>query len=564
MEQFEFRKNVICKWNALKLLLEEGVSYGLNLNDLLNKVESVKSSLNDGVIRIVLLGSFSDGKTSAVAGLLGRLENTMKIDNDESSDELIVYRPEGLKKGFEIIDTPGLFGTKEKEVDGKNVRFSEITEKYISEAHIVLYVCDAVTPLKDSHVGVIRRVLRDYNKLDSTIFVLNKMDEAGYDLLDEADYMKGESIKKNTLIIRLRTAINLTPDEERKLNIVCVAADPKGKGLQYWFAKSEDYIRRSRIGNLRNSINKVVEQSDSEKLQLSVSESSVKDVIRNVSQEIVAVNKPIQECLDEMTEQMSDLSADEKQLKLDLESSKKNMQENLIRVKSDLEREIRGASIETIGDVISREIGEQDGKISFYIYQQHVNSLLSECGSSNAVKLDAASIKIEKTFSKQDEMLKDAAKRGGDSLKNVKISGDQVKAARDVIAKSYKFKPWGAKNLGQNLTKWAGRIGTALVIATELYEWYHKYKENKKLQELKDAICNAINNSMADVFKLFQNDEDYYKNFAPSYMEMCKQLNERNEEIERLRQKLSELDCYKEKIKKWQECEYVEYEEIKS
>ena len=91
---------------------------------------------------------------------------------------LKVYRPLGLKQGFEIIDTPGLFGTKEKEIDGKDVRFSEITERYLSQAHIILYLTGAVVPIKDSHSEVLKHILRDLNKLDSTIFVINKMDEA--------------------------------------------------------------------------------------------------------------------------------------------------------------------------------------------------------------------------------------------------------------------------------------------------------------------------------------------------------------------------------------------------
>lgn len=74
------------------------------------------------------MGSFSDGKTSSIAGLLGRLDDSMKIDQDESSDELVIYRPDGLKKGFEIVDTPGLFGSKEKEVNGSNIKLSDITK----------------------------------------------------------------------------------------------------------------------------------------------------------------------------------------------------------------------------------------------------------------------------------------------------------------------------------------------------------------------------------------------------------------------------------------------------
>ena len=160
----------------------------------------MKKVVDDGIVKIVLLGSFSDGKTSAIAGLLGKLEDSMKIDETESSDEIIVYRPLGLKKGFEIVDTPGLFGSKEKNVDGQSVRFSDITKNYISEAHIVVYLCDAVVPLKDSHVEIVKKVLRDLNKLDSTIFVINKMDETDVDMLDDDDYARVSGIKKNNLI----------------------------------------------------------------------------------------------------------------------------------------------------------------------------------------------------------------------------------------------------------------------------------------------------------------------------------------------------------------------------
>ena len=106
MEAFNFRKQTRQYLNVLKGLLEEGHRLGLEMTPIFKKLESVSKAIDDGIVRIVLLGSFSDGKTSAIAGLLGRLENTMKIDRDESSDELEIYRPMGLKQGFEIVDTP--------------------------------------------------------------------------------------------------------------------------------------------------------------------------------------------------------------------------------------------------------------------------------------------------------------------------------------------------------------------------------------------------------------------------------------------------------------------------
>ena len=110
------------KLNEFQSIIRKGQSLGINMSEISEKFESAILRSKDDVIRIVLLGAFSDGKTSAVAGLLGKVIDNMKIDVNESSDELEIYRPEGLKQGYEIVDTPGLFGTKSKEIDGKEVK----------------------------------------------------------------------------------------------------------------------------------------------------------------------------------------------------------------------------------------------------------------------------------------------------------------------------------------------------------------------------------------------------------------------------------------------------------
>ena len=72
----------------------------IDLSSCIAKLKSVLDSSSDQNIRIVLLGSFADGKTSTIAGLMGEVMDDMKIDSDESSDELVVYRPQNLKKGY--------------------------------------------------------------------------------------------------------------------------------------------------------------------------------------------------------------------------------------------------------------------------------------------------------------------------------------------------------------------------------------------------------------------------------------------------------------------------------
>ena len=551
------------KLTALKQLLQKGVEYIPELQSYLGKIDSIVNTIKDGEISVVLLGSFSDGKTSAIAGLLGRLEDNMKIDNDESSDELTIYRPKDLKKGFKIIDTPGLFGTKEREINGQNIKFSEITERYISEAHIIIYVCDAVVPLKDSHVEIIRRIMRDYHKLDNTIFVINKMDEAGYDLLDEYDFNNGCKIKKENLISRLRSTINLTPDEEKRLHVVCIAADPKGKGLQHWFSKIDSYYERSHIKDLRKCVNAVVNNADTDKLSSSSYETSVSEVVDGLHKAIVCTETPVSKAIVKMERDCTEIEEDGKRLKSELTLSRNELRQAINEIKNDAIREINGASLETIGDIISAQLGVQNNQVTFYVFQDKLSAQIEQCCEANANNVNLAAVKIEKAYSMQDAMLNDAVKYGVDQLKNLNITGEQIKAVRDVIAKGYKFKPWGAINMGKNITKWAGWIGAGIGTAFELYGWYKQYKDQKKLNELKKSLTNAINDCISNVFKTFESDNEYYKNFAPSYILLCQKIQERNEEIASLKQKVQYLENYKRDIEAWKNsAEYVDFEEV--
>lgn len=563
MEEFNIKSNKLQKLTALKQLLQKGVEYIPELQSYLGKIDSIVDSINDGEISVVLLGSFSDGKTSAIAGLLGRLEDNMKIDNDESSDELTIYRPKDLKKGFKIVDTPGLFGTKEREINGQNIKFSEITERYISEAHVIIYVCDAVVPLKESHVEIIRRVMRDYHKLDNTIFVINKMDEAGYDLLDEYDFNNGCKIKKENLISRLRSTINLTPDEEKRLHIVCIAADPKGKGLQHWFSKIDSYYERSHIKDLRKCVNAVVNNADTDKLSSSSYETSVSEIVDGLHKAIAGTEKPVSKAIAKMERDCTEIEEDGKHLKSELTLSRNELRQAINEIKNDAIREINGASLETIGEVISNQLGVQNNQVTFYVFQDKLSAQIEQCCEANANNVNLAAVKIEKAYSMQDAMLNDAVKYGVGQLKNLNISGEQIKAVRDVIAKGYKFKPWGAINMGKNITKWAGWIGAGLGVAFELYGWYKKYENQKKLSELKNSLTNAVNDCICNVFKTFESDNEYYKNFAPSYLLLCQKIKERDEEIASLKQKVQDLEKYKRDIDAWKNsAEYVDFEEV--
>lgn len=552
------------KMQELDIILQEGEKLGLNLQEVYKKVAHVQETISDEKIKIVLLSSFSDGKTTIIAALNEQIEDNMKIDSDESSDEIIVYHPQGLAKDFEIMDTPGLFGSKEKEVEGEAIRFSEITERFISEAHIILYVCDAVTPLKESHASFIEKVMRQYNKLPSTIFVINKMDEAGYDLLDEKDFQRGVAIKIENLVKRLKDTIDLTDAEAEELNIVCIAADPKGKGLTKWFERLEDYKKRSHIDDLRACIDRIIGSCDKELLHKSVELATMTDIADMLSQNITAVSQSIGETIKERTIVINDSKSELALLKSDLNNARKLMSDRLNELKNGIFAELDAITMEDLTSFIEQKIGVEENGISFYIFNNEVNQIIRECSEGNNVALHEHAQLIDQKISSMKQFAIDGLKSGTKFIKNIKISGETVKAVRDVVCKSFKFKPWGAIKLASKVNKVMPAIG---VIIDGAFAWYERKQDDKRRQEFeknKKTIKDAINKTIANVFATFSDDEKYIQNYAPSYEHIKQEIESMVSDNNRMLENQEKLDQYNTRIINWlrNNAEDVEYEEV--
>lgn len=550
------RQRVIRQFEKLKQILFEGQKLGIDTTELIQKIENVIKALKDNVLRIVLMGSFSDGKTSAIAGLLGKLNENMKIDQDESSDELTFYHFEGTDN-IEIIDTPGLFGTKEKEIDGKSIKYSDITKKYISEANIIIYVCDAVTPLKDSHVGIIRKVLRDFGKLKSTIFVLNKMDEAGFDTLDKIDYNRGTIIKTNALISRLKETIDLTEEEQRELNIVCISADPKGKGLEYWLSKMDSYKKRSHIDLLDATIKNIVESNDTDDFKNETNSAVISDIVSEVNEQVSTSLIPIEKSLIKVQDICAELEQDRSGLRLELMAAKARLLKELQNLEAQTNIDINESDKFSILNLIENKLGLVDGKIDYHILDSNIEQAISFCVESN----NFAILNIEKPFeqklSLQEIYIKDALKLVANNLRKVNITNIEVLAIRDSLgkhfmwAKNIKFKPHGAEKLAAKITKGAqlGTIGIGLVL--DLWAYLKERKEAKKLLEFKNELKSNISNKFKKVYSVLNNDKTYFKEFAPSYNELCNTLDERNRELQKFQEQTQSLRQFNNEIENW-------------
>src|SRR5699024_5824302 len=118
-------------------------------------------------------------------------------------------------------------------------KYKDITKKYVSEAHIVLYVMNSKNPVKESHKDDLIWLFRELNLLSRTVFVLSRFDEVA-DVEDEDEYQHFLNIKKNNVTERLQEFLKLNSQEVQQLSIVGVSANPFDEGVEYWLDNPEE------------------------------------------------------------------------------------------------------------------------------------------------------------------------------------------------------------------------------------------------------------------------------------------------------------------------------------
>ncbi|GAA7137716.1 hypothetical protein Kyoto68B_06190 [Helicobacter pylori] len=298
--------------NKLLDFIHTGEKYGIEIEESFKaKINSTIQSATDQKLRVALVGGFSEGKTSIAAAWIERLDKSMKIDHQESSDAVKIY---DIDNEIELVDTPGLFGFKEKIADsgkdsGKIERYKDITKKYVSEAHLILYALNPSNPIKESHKDDLNWLFRTLNLLSRTIFVISRFDEEA-DIEDEEDYNKRFKIKKENIQKRLNDLISLSEKEGENLSIVAVAANPFNEGLEYWLKHKEEFQKLSHIKTLQDATQKKIKENGG---KLTIIEEAKKSVIQDVVDKQMPLAKKEQQNLKRELEYLN--KAMEKRLK---------------------------------------------------------------------------------------------------------------------------------------------------------------------------------------------------------------------------------------------------------
>ncbi len=430
LEQFK-RNQKRNQENLNKLLdfIHTGEKYGIEIEESLkDKIHNAIKDVSGQKLKVALVGDFSEGKTSIAAAWIECLDKSMKIDHQESSDAVKIY---DIDNEIELVDTPGLFGFKEKIADsGKIERYKDITKKYVSEAHLILYALNPSNPIKESHKDDLNWLFRTLNLLSRTIFVISRFDEEA-DIEDEEDYNKRFKIKKENIQNRLNDLIFLSEKEKEGLSIVAVAANSFGWGLEYWLKHKEEFQKLSHIKTLQDATQKRLKKM-AEKLTIieEAKKSVIQDVVyrqmplakkeqQNIKRELEYLNKAMEKRLKEIQNLNGEIS-----------QARTNLKEFITRYFSDLSRQVAGTSLETFNDFVKREIGNEGINIDTKVknaFERETQGILNEIA------------KIGTSFNADRSFFEKHAgtfgKIGNEFLtKSGFINATNIKLARDTIA----------------------------------------------------------------------------------------------------------------------------------
>ncbi|GAA8940679.1 50S ribosome-binding GTPase [Helicobacter pylori] len=543
----QFKRNQERNQEILKKLLDFvhiGEKYGIKVEESLkDKIRNAIKDVSGQKLKVALVGGFSEGKTSIAAAWIDRLDESMKIDHQESSDAVKIYT---IDDEMELVDTPGLFGFKVKEHDsGKIERYKDITKKYVSEAHLILYVLNPSNPIKESHKDDLNWLFRTLNLLSRTIFVISRFDEEA-DIEDEEDYNKRFEIKKENVQNRLNDLISLSEKEKESLIIVAVAANPFDLGVEHWLKHQEEFQKLSHIKALQDATQKKIKENGG---KLTIIEEAKKSVIQDV---VYRQMPPAKQALQDINREMEYLNKtlekrrkDIQNLNSEISQARIHLREFITRYFSDLIRQVSGTSLETFNDFVIREIGDKGINIETKVqneFERQTQGIVNEIA------------KIGTTFNADMSFFeKHAGALGKIGINFLNQSGfinaTNIKLARDALVATgkfvgidlaLKFKPWGAVNLAGSINKGLPLLG----LAFEMWDSWKESQKIEKLEKAKEEMKSNFDNQKQEILDLINDETGFKQACFPEIFELERSFQELEESIKKTQE-------FSEGLEKW-------------
>lgn len=536
------KEDVFKMLDNLLLVLKEGKELGVDIEpEYIAKIEKSIDENKDKKLKVVLIGGFSEGKTSIAAAWLEEYDkNKMKIAMTESTDDIREYNVGNIN----LVDTPGLFGFKETV---NKEKYKDITRKYISEANIVLYVMNSDNPIKESHKEEIQWLFKDLNLLPRTVFILSRFDNVA-DIEDDNDYNGMLKIKRDNVLKRLENFEIIHAEESQKVPIVAVAANPFDEGIEYWLGKIEEFKKLSHIDSLQHATSNIVEKNGGvDSVLLETQKSIIKEVLEL---KIPLATKKVEK-LDEEYKNLNNvidqMNGDSTNLKTKIFDVKKYLKNFIIELFRDLILQLKGTTLETFNDFFERNLGDKGIILS--------NKILDEF-DKKVFDIETDVQRLEKNLNNEIDNFKEFTqnsslekfKVGSQMMKmaNLNLTNASVIAVRDFLNLSIKFKPWQAVKIAKFINNGVPIIGSIAGIAFELWDSYSKKQKEDEFLRTKNKIKEDFEKQREEYIELIQNPEEFDKKIFRSYFKLQNNIVDLSNE-------LSEKEKEKEIFKNWME-----------
>lgn len=524
----------------LSAFVQEGSSLGIHVHpDLVTKLQKSVRNATEQKLKVALIGGFSEGKTSIAAAWLEELDRkSMNISQAESSSEVQIYE---YKDQLQIIDTPGLFGFKEKTNATSQAieKYKDITKHYVSEAHLVLYVMNSANPIKESHTEDLKWLFRTLNLLPRTVFVLSRFDDVA-DVTEDADFQEKFLVKKNSVIKRLNDVLELTPQEQSDLSVVAVSANPFDMGVDHWLLNLSEFRNLSRIDVLQSATQQKIERNGG---LISLANETQKSIISDViTQQLPAAKEAYALLADEarrITEIKQSQALELQKVHGNIGQAQTRLRGRLLRYFEDLQLQTWKVGLSTFNEFMHREIGNEG-----CLVQQRIQEIFSEEIGSINTDLYRIQMNVNNELKHYDDVLNAMSKKGVKFLSQPGfITKDNVLLARDGlntatkmvgldISEYLKFKPWGA-------TKLANSLGNVVAILGVALEAWDSYKEQERQAQFANVIERMISNFQIQSKELVQlvDAPDFADQFFPTFVTLKQQLSSIDGEMVALRER---------------------------
>ena len=509
------------------------ITKGLNLESVYNlkvEIESAEVLLKaDKKLTVSFLGTFSSGKSTIIKRLTG-----INLETDANPMTADIHKVEWNR--IDIIDTPGLKSTQNQH--------DSITENYMSKSDLVVWVCEADRLILENHRPIIKKLLKDLNKEERFIVVINRLDQTGRSIELEEEYNDICNIKFAE-VKRILNELGV----ERDIPMVAISADPYsvGDGVDIEVAKQfweEEYCKElSYFENFENIFDYFISKCEQGTNYLGLYDriNEYSDIVKNDLIDIKAYYENLNELNNNISLQYSDI-VENMTLRCNtlISSERKKVndmfEDNFIRIVNNVNSPAETDKLSILSEEnIDTVIGEfYDSSIEKNIldfkelYKANIEKVKNEQEESYFYK------SIEKEYRNIEKKIRMNSYDYIDSyngssmdvdLNDVKIKESNIlnigvinkipiptNIGKEVYHKAiyglgkkvgYKFKPWQAAKMAGNVSKLVKVIPvifSAIEILENIISRFNEEKKFKELQGKKQEILETLEDMKKEVF----------------------------------------------------------------